>query len=69
MSVEQYEAAVSSIVASNHCNPQDGESLEQACNPQGGEDDFNRDVDYMKAAVSDLSVGYDEALFSEAIVS
>ena len=28
VSVERYEAAISSIVANNHCNPQDGDVIQ-----------------------------------------
>ena len=55
VSEEKYEAAISSIVEENHCNPQDGDSPVLECNPQGGEEDFMRDDNVMRAAVADLS--------------
>ena len=67
VSVEKYEAAVSSVVAQNHCNPQDGDSLMPECNPQDGDVEFLRDDDYMRAAISDVSPCYDEVLFNRSV--
>ncbi len=56
VSEERFESAISSIVAKNCCNPQDGDMPVDKCNPQDGDDDFNRDDDVYKAAISDISV-------------
>jgi len=61
VSVERYEAAISSIVASYPSNPQhahESHHLEHA---------FNRDDDVMQAAVSELSACYDESLLAQAL--
>ncbi len=55
-----------SIVATNHGNPQEGESIDN-CNPQDGDVEFNRDDDVYKAAVAELSVCYDDDLFCRAV--
>ena len=69
VSEERYEAAISSIVANNCCNPQEMEAPmldnpSESCNPQGGEADFMHDDGALKSAVADLSVCYDKDLHS-----
>ena len=60
---EKYEAAISSIVAQGCFNPQDGQHPMVCSNPQDGDSDFNLDDDVYKAAISDLSLCYDEDRF------
>ena len=66
VSVERYEAAISSIVARNHEDPSDS-CASEACNPQEGYEDFIRDDDVLKAAVAEMSVCYDDDLFCKAV--
>ena len=67
MSEERYEAAVSSIVAANYSNPQDGSSFlghdGLLCNPQDGDAAFNTDDDYIQSALIDTSTIYNDELF------
>ena len=66
VSEERYEAAVSSIVANNCGNPQEGEVI-LSSNPQDGNASFNRCDDAMQAAVADLTACLDEDLLNEAV--
>ena len=62
VSEEQYEAAISTIVAENDVYVTDSENEEDNSNPQGGDLDFLRDDDYMQAGIADLSACFDEEL-------
>ena len=56
VSEERYECAISSIVATNYDNPEEGDfEPREGCNPQDGCMDFVRDDDYMQSAVADLT--------------
>ena len=66
VSEERYEAAVSSIVAQNCTQPLVGGPAVEA-NPQCSDNEFNRDDDVYKAAISELSVCFDEDLMCRAV--
>ena len=66
VSYEEYEARISSIVSENYEKAKEHGQLELS-NPQGGEDDFMRDDDFMKAGVADITACVDEVLLQRAL--
>ena len=67
ISKERYEAAISSIVATNHNCVTDNKDEDEYANPQDGDFDFIRDNTYMQVGIADLTACFVKELIRRAV--